>query len=186
MNSFDEIIKKYYADKSLSEEKVESILARSAGKRTTLFIRYYKFAGVAAILLIAFVGLHLQLNRATVTEGVLAEIAMNHLKRLNVEVTSDQYQVVQKNLDRIDFAIRPVGRELIENYILVGGRYCSINGGLAAQLKVRDKLSGALMTLYVTRLTDELAGITSLDTDYNGVQIQLWKENGRFFALAGG
>ncbi len=185
MRNFNETIKEYYSGKLLPTEKVEAILLKSTGLRKSLFSRYYQFAGVAAVLLIVFAGLYWQFNQATITQGVLAEIAMNHHKRLDVEVASDQYQVVQEKLDRLDFSIFPDRRDLIENYTLVGGRYCSIHGGLAAQLKVRDKISGELLTLYVTKLTDELEGITPLNAEFDGVQIRLWKENGRFFALAG-
>lgn len=185
MRNFDETIKKYYSGKLLPAEKVEAILLKSAGLRKSLFGRYYQLAGMAAVLLIVFAGLYWQLNQTTITQGVLTEIAMNHHKRLNVEVASDQYQVVQEKLDRLDFSIFPDRKDLIDNYTLIGGRYCSIHGGLAAQLKVRDKVSGELLTLYVTKLTDELEGITPLNTELDGVQIRLWKENGRFFALAG-
>jgi anti-sigma factor RsiW len=118
------------------------------------------------------------------TERVLAEISMNHHKRLEVEVASDQYQVVQAGLGQLDFPILPTRKELLKNYALVGGRYCSVQGGLAAQLKVRDRVSGELLTLYVTHLTDELERIDPLDANFDGVHIRLWQENGRFFALA--
>ena len=184
MSNFDETIKRYYSSKSLSAAKVEAILAKSTRSRRSLFTRYYKFVGVAALLLIGFIGLHQKLNQAMMSESVLAEIAMNHQKRLNVEVISDQYPVVQEKLDQLDFSILPVKSELIMNYTLLGGRYCSIHGGLAVQLKVREKASGEFMTLYVTKLTDKLEDITPLDAEFDGVGIRLWKEDDRFFGLA--
>lgn len=184
MSNFDETIKRYYSSKSLSAAKVEAILAKSTRSRRSLFTRYYKFVGVAALLLIGFVGLHQKLNQATMSERVLAEIAMNHQKRLKVEVISDQYPVVQEKLGQLDFSILPVKSELIMNYTLLGGRYCSIHGGLAVQLKVREKASGEFMTLYVTKLTDKLEDITPLDAEFDGVGIRLWKEDDRFFGLA--
>ena len=184
MSNFDETIKKYYSSMSLPAEKVETILANSLRGRKSLFSRYYKFAGIAALLLIGFIGLHLQLHKATMTERLLAEIAMNHQKRLNVEVSTDQYEVLQEKLNRLDFSIFPVKSELIVNYTLLGGRYCSIHGGLAVQLKVREKASGEFMTLYVTKLTDKLEDITPLDAEFDGVRIRLWKEDNRVLALA--
>jgi hypothetical protein len=185
MSNFDETIKRYYSSMSLPAEKVETILANSVRARKSLFSRYYKFAGVAALLIIGFIGLHLQLHKATMTERLLAEIAMNHQKRLNVEVSTDQYEVVQEKLNRLDFSILPVKSELIVNYTLLGGRYCSIHGGLAVQLKVREKASGDFMTLYVTKLTDKLEDITPLDAEFDGVRIRLWKEDHRLLAIAG-
>jgi len=184
MSNFDETIKRYYSSMSLPAEKVETILANSIRGRKSLFSRYYKFAGVAALLLIGFIGLHLQLHKATMTERLLAEIAMNHQERLNVEVSTDKYEVVQEKLNRLDFSILPVKSELIVNYTLLGGRYCSIHGGLAVQMKVREKASGEFMTLYVTKLTDKLEDITPLAAEFDGVRIRLWKEDDRFFSLA--
>lgn len=184
MSNFDESIKRYYSSMSLPAEKVESILADSIRGRKSLFSRYYKFAGVAALLLIGFIGLHLQLHKATMTERLLAEIAMNHQKQLDLEVSTDQYEVVQEKLNRLDFSILPVKSEPIMNYTLLGGRYCSIHGGLAVQLKAREKASGEFVTLYVTKLTDQLEEITPLDAEFDGVRIQLWKEDNRVLALA--
>ncbi len=185
MKDFDETIHKFYSGKSLSPDSVSAILSKSSTLRKSLLRRYYTLAAVAAVLLIVFIGLHQQLNRATMAHGVLAEVAMNHLKGLNVEVASNQYEVVREKLDRLDFPILPGRKELIESYTLLGGRYCSIHGGLAAQLKLRDKNTGQLLTLYVTKLTKKLGGLTPLDAERDGVPIRLWQENGRFFALAG-
>jgi len=143
-------------------------------------------AGIAAVLLIAFVGIHTHLEREGLTARVVAEIAMNHRKDLGVEIASDQFQVVQEKLDKLDFPILPARQELIRNYALVGGRYCSIQGALAAQLKIRDRISGELLTLYVTPLTGELEGIGELAEEVDGVHVRMWRENGRFFGLAGG
>ena len=184
MNSIDEKIREYYAGKALSEEKVDKLLKRASrqGRRPAGW--YYRLAGIAAILAIGLVGLHAWLEGPDTAARVLAEIAMNHRKNLDVEVASDQYQVVQERLDRLDFPILPARQALIRNYALVGGRYCSIQGGLAAQLKVRDKVSGELLTLYVTRLTEELADIAPMDRALDEVHIRLWQDNGRLFGLA--
>lgn len=183
MSDFDQIVKRYYADKKLPPERLEAILQQGSGRPG--LARYYKWAGVAAVLLIGFFGVHRQLEHQTLTEGVLAEIAMNHRKQLGVEVASDQYQVVQAKLDRLDFPILPAKEGLLANYRLVGGRYCSIRGELAALLKVRDRMSGAVFTLYVTPLTEALEPMVPLEQNYDQVSIRLWRDNGRFFALAG-
>jgi len=67
---------------------------------------------------------------------------------------------------------------------LIGGRYCSIQGGLAAQLKVRSKASGKVATLYVTTLTDKLQRIKGQRVVQDNVDIHLWQQQGRFFGLA--
>ena len=126
MNNFDDIVRKYYSSKTLSAEKVEDILSKSTRSRKVSFTRSYQLAGLAVALLIGFVFLHQRLNQATMTERVMAEIAMNHQEQLSLEVTSDQYQVVQEKLSRLDFSILPDKSDMTHNYTLVGGRYCSI------------------------------------------------------------
>jgi len=185
MNNLDETIGKYYRNKSLSPEKVDLILSRTRAYQKKSLGRYYKFAAMAAVLLIGLIGFHQNLNRSNLTERVLAEVAMNHLKQLNVEVASDRYEVIEKELDRLDFSISPVKSYLPEKHTLIGGRYCSIHGGLAAQLKVRDTITGEIVTVYVTKLTEALEDLTPLDTDFDGVRIRFRKENGRFLAIAG-
>jgi hypothetical protein len=185
MSNFEETIRRYYSSKSLPAEKVETILANSTRSRRRFFPPYYKFVGMTVLLLIGFIGLYLHLHKATMIENVLAEMAMNHQERLKVEVTSDRYQVVQEKLGELDFSILPLKSEFLMNYTLLGGRYCSIHGGLAVQLKVQDKASGELLTLYVTKLTAELENITPLDAEFAGLRIRLWKEDDRLFGLAG-
>jgi anti-sigma factor RsiW len=135
-------------------------------------------------LLIAFVGLQNHLESSALKERVLAEVAMNHRKQLDVEFVADQYLQLQQELDRLDFSIVPKGSALTRNYRLVGGRYCSIQGQLAAQLKVEDKMSGEWLTLYIAPLNDELQRLSSSDQTHSGVYIRLWQEDERFFALA--
>jgi anti-sigma factor RsiW len=185
MDSLDRGIEKYYESKALPDQRVEAILELGRDRRGGR-IWIHRMAGIAAVLFIAFMGIHTHLEREGLTARVVAEIAMNHRKDLGVEVASDQFQVVQEKLDRLDFPILPARQGLIRNYALVGGRYCSIQGGLAAQLKIRDKISGELLTLYITPLTDELEGIGELVEELDGVQVRMWEENGRFFGLAGG
>jgi hypothetical protein len=58
------------------------------------------------------------------TELVLAEIAMNHNKHLNVEYPYHEYQELQAAMDRLDFKLTPI-KNLPGKFSLLGGRYCS-------------------------------------------------------------
>ena len=69
---------------------------------------------------------------------------------------------------------------------MIGGRYCSIHGNLAAQVKIRARDSGRLLTLYATGLTPELANISRQETGHDDVRIKTWNEGGVFFGLADG
>ena len=187
MSDFDDSVREFYRGQVLSEERAQTILSRSVG-RVRRRLRAYQLTGVVAVLAIGLFGLQHQFGSGSALDEVLAEVAMNHEKRLSVEVASDRYQVVQAGLDRLDFPILPARRGLLDNYGLLGGRYCSIRGELAAQLKVQDRISGNTITMYVTPLTDALEGVVARDEvierDVDQVRIRLWGESGRFFALA--
>ena len=179
MGPLDEKIKTYYQSRALPADRVEGLLARTSAARRRPLV--YLWAGCAAVLLF---GLAWWGAPATdPADRVLAEVAMNHAKRLGVEVAADQYGVLQEGLDKLDFAILPPP-DICDQYALIGGRYCSILGGLAAQLKVRHAASDELLTLYVTRSTEELRRIGAQEAVWEGVQVCMWGTDSRFFALA--
>ncbi|NKB70240.1 MAG: hypothetical protein GKR89_24480 [Candidatus Latescibacteria bacterium] len=179
MASLDDKIKSYYQSRSLPEAQVERLLEQTQGKPRLQ--RYYWLAGCAAVLL---VGLVWWSGRGRdPADRVLAEVAMNHVKGLAVEVTADHYGALQEGLDKLDFVVLPPP-DICDQYALVGGRYCSILGGLAAQLKVRDADSDQMLTLYVTRNTDELRRIGYREAQWEGVEVSMWGADNRFFALA--
>jgi len=83
----------------------------------------------------------------------------------------------------LDFGLaRP--ESLAANYRLIGGRYCSIQGRLAAQLKVEDTNSGEIATLYITPVTERLIGISDQQVVHDNVNIKLWKADNFFYGLA--
>ena len=185
MSDFDESVREYYARAALRPQRAESILAQGRAATRARRSWLYRLAGMAAVLALGLFGVQRQLGDDSVVPGLLAEVAMNHQKQLGVEVASDRYQAVQAGLDRLDFPVLPARQGLLENYGLLGGRYCSIRGNLAAQLKVRDRVSGRVLTLYVTPLTEALSDHIPLEREFEQVRIRMWEDNGRLFVLAG-
>ena len=185
MRELDSLIKAHYRRQRLTEDRVEAILERAKPGRASERVWYLRVAALAAVLVAGFVFTHLHLIERDLTTRVLAEIAMNHNKRLAVEVAAADYDELQAAMDRLDFPIRPPA-ELRADYELIGGRYCSIHGKLAAQVKLRARDTGRLLTLYVTGLTPELANISRQDTVHDDVRIKMWSEGGVFFGLADG
>ena len=189
----DAAIREYYRGKTISHDRVEAILRSSSASRNRgegapyrkRVGRLYWISGIAVTLAAGLLGIHLALVRATLADSVLREIAMNHQKGLAVEVAADRYDLVLEKLDRLGFSVRPSDAALLSGYELVGGRYCSINGGLAAQLKVRDRDTGSLLTLYVTDLTETLDGISLGERTFESVRIRLWTEDTHALARDG-
>jgi len=182
MSDIERGIRRYYAEKELPAARVEAILA--GGKKRGFMRRNYRLLSVAAVLLLFCAGAYQALGQAQYKERVLAEIAMNHRKDLGVEVESAEYKSLEEALDRLDFNLEPTAVRLA-GLALVGGRYCSIQGQLAAQLKVVDPASKEILTLYVTRIDDALEELAPLDESYEDLHMRCWRDGERFFALAG-
>lgn len=181
MNDLERLVRQYYGGQALSEDRVASLLA--AVPRADRRWQWRLAASLAAVA-IGFGALHSYLQQRDVAELVLAEVAMNHSKRLEVEIASRDYAALQSKMNRLDFSLVPP-EPVRAAHDLIGARYCSIRGNIAVQLKLRERSSGETVTLYVTELTPDLAKIAGRDAVRDGVHIRLWREEGLFYALAG-
>lgn len=126
MSNLDKHIKQHYQSKVLSQSKVDAILTEGNEKRHTRLWRSFFPLVAAALLIIGFVFFNHYQSHNQLNQRVIAEIAMNHSKQLDAEITSQNYDDLQTKLDRVDF---PIFSETIpDNHQLLGGRYCSIQG----------------------------------------------------------
>ncbi len=183
MSDLERLIKDYYEDATLPKSRVDAILSNAAPRVTSPRVWYMRIAAVAATLLLGFGFLHFYLTERDTTKRVLAEIAMNHQKQLAVEVTANTFEDIGQALERLEFRV-PRPERLLQGFELIGGRYCSIHGNLAAQLKLRDQASNIIHTLYVTGLTPDLENVADRTAIKDGVEITLWHESDVFFGLA--
>lgn len=181
MTDLERLVRQYYGRQEMSGERVAAILgATPRGERRW----YWGLAAALAAIGVGLGALHYHLQQRDIADLVLAEVAMNHNQGLEVEVASQDYSALQTRMDRLDFSLAPP-EAVGAGFDLIGGRYCSIRGNIAAQLKLREKSTGEVLTLYVTDLTDNLARIAGREASRDGVRIRLWREGDRFFALAG-
>jgi len=180
MKQIDDAIRQHYASKRMPDATVGALIGAAPNRSS----RWIPAVATAAILLLAF-GLYDRVqDRSDVTQGILAEVAMNHAKGLDAEIVSTSYEGLQAGLSELTFDIRPEAG-VVAQFELIGGRYCSIKGQLAAQFKLRANTSGDIHTLYVTEQTEVLASIAPLDAMADETSIRLWSDTTRFFALAG-
>jgi hypothetical protein len=184
MKTLEQQVRGYYGSQSLPDERVQSIvqLGRAVAPSNRLA---WALGAAAAFAVLAAVALVLtRPPRADLTQIVLAEIAKNHAKHLAPEVASDRYEEVQAKLSRLEFSARPAAEFLLRDFQLLGGRYCSVQSEFAAQLKLRENVSGAICTLYVVPQTPTLQQVKADTRVVNGVRVQVWSEDGRLFGLA--
>jgi anti-sigma factor RsiW len=181
-------LKNFYRAKSLPTARVDLLsqaknrIVRSAPRRRIILLM--ESAALVAALVIAIVVATQEEHRWAVERAVCAEVVMNHRKHSPLEVISSDYSEVQFALSRLDFSIKPANPKILQTYRLMGGRYCSIQGVLAAQLRVRDVHSDKECTLYAIKDTGKLRDVAATIDKVDGVRVEIWRQDNMLFALA--
>ncbi|MDA8019292.1 MAG: hypothetical protein MPN21_17770 [Thermoanaerobaculia bacterium] len=181
MSTVDRQVRAYYGAQALSPDRAREILRLAETRRSH---RRWRLALAVAATLVVAIGTVLlrgALAERALGDRVAAEVAMNHTKDLDVEIAAASYPELGAALDKLTFPLTEPSK--LANHDLLGGRYCSIQAQLAAQLKVRAD-DGRTATLYVTELTPGLVSLSGARREVDGIAIEMWSENGLLFALA--
>ncbi|MGS0695170.1 hypothetical protein [Shewanella sp. 0m-4] len=117
------------------------------------------------------------------------EVAKNHIKMKPLEVQTKQLSTLRQYFTELDFAIVNSSR-IGANGQMLGGRYCSVQGLTAAQIRFSDQ--GQAITLYEVQydraLYGELpnieAGDLPIELVARGVAVSIWVEKGLLMASA--
>ena len=122
--------------------------------------------------------------------AIASEVSYNHLKLKPLEVASTQLSNVTQYFKKLDF--NPLGSSQVLGLssALIGGRYCSIQGNIAAQLRMQDD-KGAISTLFESRFNAEDFGFlpkleaqqAPISVHVDGQHVKLWVEKGLVMAL---
>ncbi len=124
-------------------------------------------------------------NRRHILE-LVDEIAINHNRNLEMEIKSNSLKEVASYLSRLDFPVIQSVRLPEDKWDLIGGRYCSVKRQFAAQLKLRNKVSQNICTLYQFEKPSGVKEVDHFSEHFaKGVKVNLWLERGMIFALAG-
>ena len=115
------------------------------------------------------------------TEGVAEEIALNHSKHLKPVFFGVGYGALGSQMAKLDFEL--VTPAQLQGFELVGGRYCSIRGKIAAQIKLTDE-AGREHTLYVVSARGELLNVQEREQVFGDVVVTTWREGDLLFGLA--
>lgn len=112
------------------------------------------------------------------------EIALNHAKDLAPEFSASDYERLRAAMEKLDFVLVGPARGEAGRLNVRGARYCSIQGRLAAQIRLEDDL-GRHYTLYETSLDETMRTVSEKELEISGARILLWQEAGLLFGLAG-
>ena len=137
-------------------------------------------ATLAAVLAVA---VHSYGSLAERTDRTLREVAMNHAARLTFEFEEDTLAGLDRHMRLLPFEMTAPER-LPGATVVLGSRYCSLAGRLAAHVKLRDVETGRPLSLFVTAATADLEGLDGDVGRIDGVEVELFREGGLFYALA--
>lgn len=196
-------LREYYAAQTLRPEVTARLLAQATAGAESYTPRHSWRAGwqrwvrpmaaAAAIWVVLSGALYLwdaparsgqgQDVGSTLATAIAQEITRNHHKRADIEFTAATFADLRGQMDRLDFTPVEPAYLKARGFRLLGGRYCSLQGQLAAQIKLADS-AGQIHTLYETRLNETFAAALDAEVDVNGVRVRLWQEVGLLIGLA--
>lgn len=182
MKEIDKKIKAYYEGKSLTKDQLNQIVGRQKQANHKPWKRVLKYAAAFCLVGLCFLLYQYQFSdQEELAEKYAKEVAFNHLKNLESDILTPKIEDLNKKMDKLNFEIH-LPTELNKKYALMGGRYCSIDQRLAAQLKLKEKNTDTVVTLYVL---DQLQH-ENYDESFviDSTAIQIWNENSNLFVLA--
>lgn len=182
MKKIDQKIKGYYESKSLTKDQLNRIVGAQKQTQNKPWKSLLKYAAVFFLFLVSFFVFQNQfLNKESLQEKYAKEVAFNHFKNLESDILTPNVNDLNNKMDKLNFEIH-IPEKITNKYALLGGRYCSINERLAAQLKLKEKDTNMVVTLYVLdKLQDENINESFLIDSAN---IQIWNEESNLFVLA--
>jgi hypothetical protein len=137
----------------------------------------------AGLLLAAALLLTVRLvTTPTLLDQAAAEVATNHLKQSDLDIITGDFDDIGPALARLSFTPTASLRLEDSGLSLVGARYCTIQGHLAAQVRLIDD-TGRIYTLYEVEATDALRSLEGT-VEQGALEISMWQEEGLLFALA--
>ena len=172
----------YYQSQQLSNDRLHAILDDTQSMRRK---RVVGLALAASVLLMSVVALvHKNILTTQRTDVVLREAALNHSSKLQIDAEGQSMTELQNKLQELPFDIRLPESEWFEQLALVGGRYCTISGNLAAHIKLSNPETSEQYSLFLTPAAENLKTLQSPEVEVFGVDVKLWQENDVVFAFA--
>jgi len=181
-------LRDYYREQALDESALrrihESALFASPGKSRRARRKPLAAAAVVLVLLLAGGALVWRAATPDVTELVAREVRTNYAKDLEPEVRAGDFAELAAGLPRLGFALTPTLESVpLAGWRVVGGRYCSLVGELAAQVNLTDE-AGREALLYVVPLVGGLRAVEVGPHSHEDADIHVWKDARRLYVQA--
>jgi hypothetical protein len=183
MRKIDEQIRDYYQQQGPSTEalaRMKQVIA--AGSPRRLAPRLY--FGAAAAVLVAIVTLWwISATHPPLTSTLARQAAAGHNQKQELEFHVQRCAELQALMKSLDFTPVEPAMMTTMNMRIVGARYTTLNGAIAAQIVYVDD-HGIPCTLYEVRPIDRLATVPSSEQQVDGVRVSVWREKGLLMVLA--
>ncbi len=184
-------IRDCFLAQTLSDKAVNAILeqgaaVKAAGAKRSLWRPWLPIAAAAAVVMLFAFQAAQRYDVSEFADQVAGEIAMRHYGDRPLDVEAHSFDAVQEGLSDLAFSVTPAVRQgLLSAYEILGARYCSLEGQPAAHMRVRNRVSGAFCTLYVTSMKGKLSSLKSLDREVRlkASEVTMWEDSNRLFAL---
>ena len=193
-DNLDKNVKNYYNSQSLDPavmSRLKAIAETKTNEEATVkasltTTKRLKMA-VAASLFLVFSSISYQLfynpSTSELIQRIAQEVELNHSKQFKSDFLASNYSSLAASMDKLNFLLQAPKRLTQAGYQIVGARYCSIQGQIAAQIKLLDK-EGKTHTLYTTKLNEQLTQINSISLQVDNLLIEQWHEGKLFYSLA--
>lgn len=194
-NQLKQNVREHIESFSLSDEQLKKLqqLDSNAGPASVGYMPVFRWslAGAVAAFFLVFVLTTLFVGQGDIREQIALEVAANHIKLKPLDVEATSINGVRDYFTKLDFV--PVDSKLVNKsgLALIGGRYCSLQGITAAQLRFKEPGSNSVQTLYQTEYRKDVfsnmplleEGDEPAEIYVKGIKVKIWVEKGLLFAL---
>lgn len=183
----DDQIRDYYATQAPAPHTVARLkqLIRSGAPMPP---RRRLWIGIAAAVVLALTAIvwttaHRVESPQKVATSIAHQAALGHNEKQELEFRVNNCAELRRQMKSLDFAIIEPQMVKEMNMRIVGARYATLGGEIAAQIRYVDA-HGVPCTLYEARPAAQLARVEAGDHVVDGLRVSLWKENGLVMVLA--
>ncbi len=148
-------VKQHFDDFNLSDAQADQLgkvmlRSRKPVTQTSFLQRYKSISAVAVLMLLVVISFGFrEFHQHQLSAEIASEVSYNHNKLKPMEVSGNNFSQVADYFSELEFS--PLQSDYLSagSLTLIGGRYCSIQGSPAAQLRYLDD-NGQLVTLFET------------------------------------
>ncbi len=182
----DDQIRDYYAQHQLSAETSARIkqmirLGVPASRRGPFYAA--TAAAIAMVFVATFWWASASRSPRSISAAVARQAAVGHNERSELEFRVHQYTELRAKMKSLDFTLVEPAMMQEMHMRLVGARYTTLAGEIAAQILYVDE-HGVPCTLYEARPAEKLADIAPGEHQVDGLRVSVWKEKGLVMVLA--